>query len=189
MGRIFLRVYTFPNVNKKSHSFYVGHTNSGLSTRLFDGVLIHNATTTFTDLRRMIEYKFEDGMYRRTMIYQELMHIMDSSSSSCTNPHGYKDSDKREYVFGTIPGVGEENNQANSTTNGTTIDISFTIKYDVVPTIIQQDVEDEPIVEIIGDPLKYDIIIVPITQVRPYDNIVTPETIEQIDQQKMEKES
>ncbi len=172
MGRIFLRVYTFPNVDKKSHSFYVGHTKRGLSTRLFDGVLIHNTSTTFTDLRRMIEYKFEDGMYRRTMIYQEIMHIMDSS---CTNPHGYKDSDKREYVFGTIPGVGEENNQAISTTNGAAIDISFSTYG--VPTIIQQDVEDEPIVEIIGDPLKYDIIIVPITQVRPYDNIVTAETI------------
>ncbi|GMI05255.1 hypothetical protein TrRE_jg7605 [Triparma retinervis] len=109
----------------------------------------------------MIEVVNDNGMNRRTGMYQDLLYLMENSA----NPHGYDRKGLRHYRFGVIEGVGGQE----------TGDTNIARDYDksLVPRLIESDVESEPIKEIIDNLLELDILLVPVSQIRPQDGSVT----------------
>jgi hypothetical protein len=98
--------------------------------------LIHDELTTFKDLRNMIEVVNDNGMNRRSGMYQDLLYLMENSA----NPHGYDRKALRQFRFGVIEGVGGQE----------TGDTNIARDYDktLVPRLIESDVETEPIKEV-----------------------------------------
>mmetsp|Transcript_34002 Transcript_34002/g.49887 ORF Transcript_34002/g.49887 Transcript_34002/m.49887 type:complete len:169 (+) Transcript_34002:1184-1690(+) len=163
MGRVWIRVYTLPADPTQSHSFYVGNAGmGGLSEWLASYVISEN--TTFIELREMIEFTEDNGMFRRSMFFTELSNIMEQ----CSNPHGYKCKDLKEYAFATMKGVGGDEK-------------SERLELDRAPAIISRDVEEEPICEVIANLLQLDLILVPISQMCPIDNAITNNILGEID--------
>eukprot|EP00520_Triparma_pacifica_P016695 CAMPEP_0118648254 /NCGR_PEP_ID=MMETSP0785-20121206/9056_1 /TAXON_ID=91992 /ORGANISM="Bolidomonas pacifica, Strain CCMP 1866" /LENGTH=163 /DNA_ID=CAMNT_0006540431 /DNA_START=285 /DNA_END=772 /DNA_ORIENTATION=- len=109
----------------------------------------------------MIEVVNDNGMNRRTGMYQDLLYLMENSA----NPHGYDRKALRQYRFGVIEGIGGQE----------TGDTNIARDYDKssVPRLIESDVETEPIKEIVENLLELDILLVPISQIRPQDGVVT----------------
>lgn len=167
MGRVWIRLYTVPTLVTNTHAFIVGSESGGLSERLAS-FLINDEITTFRDIRQMIETSNEGGMNRRTMLFQELHHVMMTSS----NPHAYKKTQLHEYRFGVLSGVGgiEEG------------DRNVTRDYDktAVPSLFSLELEEEPIAQIMGNLLEYDLLVVPISQVRPKDELVSINVYEEV---------
>ncbi len=158
--RVWIRCFTHPTPADSSHAFVVGATVGGLSERLAS-FLIHDEITTFRDLRQMIEVFNDNGMNRRTPIFQDLIYTMETSA----NPHDYSRNDRLHYRFGFIEGVGgQELGETNIVRD-----------YDktLTPHLISEDLEGEPIREIINDLLEHDILLVPVSQIRPKDGQVT----------------
>ena len=100
-------------------------------------------------------------MNRRTAMFQDLLHLMATSA----NPHGYEGKKKMKYRFGVIEGIGGQELG----------DSNFTRDYDksLVPRLIASGVESEPIKEVVGNLLELDILLVPVSQIRPQDGSVT----------------
>mmetsp|Transcript_41741 Transcript_41741/g.50014 ORF Transcript_41741/g.50014 Transcript_41741/m.50014 type:complete len:164 (+) Transcript_41741:135-626(+) len=142
MTRLWIRTYTGSNGNETSHSFYVGNDQGGLSERIAS-FLIHEYTT-FTDIRQMIEVTCDKGMYRRSALFSEIRHVMSTSP----NPHEYPQSMANKYVFGSMKGLADSNENSLMSENH-------------VPLVISEDVEDEPIIDILGHNSEYDLIIIP----------------------------
>ena len=135
MGRTWLRTFTHPTPTDICHAYIIGSTTGGLSERI-GTFLIHDELTTFKDLRNLIEVVNDNGMNRRTGMYQDLLYLMENSA----NPHGYDRKGLRHYRFGVIEGVGGQE----------TGDTNIARDYDksLVPRLIESDVESEPIKEV-----------------------------------------
>jgi hypothetical protein len=135
MGRTWLRTFTHPTPTDICHAYIIGSTTGGLSERI-GTFLIHDELTTFKDLRNMIEVVNDNGMNRRSGMYQDLLYLMENSA----NPHGYDRKALRQYRFGVIEGVGGQE----------TGDTNIARDYDktLVPRLIESDVETEPIKEV-----------------------------------------
>ncbi|TMW62447.1 hypothetical protein Poli38472_005065 [Pythium oligandrum] len=98
MVRLKLRVFTFPSGPREQNSYVVGTMEGGLLPTV--GTLqLDNAeleTVTFAQLRPRIELKDDNGMIRRSLIFQEVMAIIVSSP----NPHKWPASALQTYWFG-----------------------------------------------------------------------------------------
>lgn len=94
-------------------------------------------------------------------MYQDLLHLMATGS----NPHEYEGKKIMKYRFGVIEGIGGQELG----------DTNFTRDYDksLVPRLIDSEVESEPIKEVVGNLLELDILLVPVSQIRPQDGSVT----------------
>jgi hypothetical protein len=57
---------------------------------------IEDEKTTFSDMRRTMDFQFVDGMTRRTIMYQEIQGWCTSSP----NPHGWPTRMIHKYYFG-----------------------------------------------------------------------------------------
>ena len=160
MGRVFLRVFTHQTSVTSTHSFLVGSQLGGLSERV-GSFLIHDEVTTFSDLRLLIEVFNDNGMNRRTALFQDVLHTM----MTAFNPHQYPIGQLATYRFGVMAGIG-----------GREVgDVNITRDYDKmqVPSLISEDVESEPICTIVHNLNDIDLIIVPISQIRPQDQAVS----------------
>jgi hypothetical protein len=109
----------------------------------------------------MIEVVNDNGMNRRTAVYQDLLYDMEFSA----NPHNYTRAQALQYRFGYIEGVGGQEIG----------DINIVRDYDktLTPILINEDLEEEPIAEIMTNLLETDVLLVPVTQIRPEDERVT----------------
>ncbi|GMI27175.1 hypothetical protein TeGR_g2617 [Tetraparma gracilis] len=138
----------------------MGSSQGGLSERIAS-FLIHDEITTFKDLRQMIEVVNDNGMNRRTAVFQDLLFLMEHSS----NPHKYPRKELLHYRFGIIEGVGGQELG----------DTNVVRDYDrsLAPILIKEEVEDEPIREIVANLLELDLLLVPVSQIRPSDDCVT----------------
>lgn len=129
-----IRIYA-PQGDPTKHSFHVGHLIGGTSERMASFDI--EKTTTFSDLRQMLCWREQNGFFRRTIIYTELLEAMKRS----TNEYDYPEEDLRDFRFGIL--MSNENGYQHE-----------------LPKIIQKDIEDEPIDQIIA--LGLDIILVPL---------------------------
>ncbi len=107
-------------------------------------------TTTFSNLRQMLCWREQNGFFRRTIIYSELLEVMKRS----TNKYDYSKSELREFRFG-IATINDENESNVSS------------QEDSLPKIIQKDIEDEPIDQIIA--LGLDLILVPLVLIPKHE--------------------
>ena len=144
MRKVWIRIYSPPTDISVSHSFYVGHMPSGLSPRLASFSIFED--TTFSELRRRIEWKQDCDMSKRTIVYCELLDVMNrmrDKDASEEKPHDFR--------FGTLHK--NENGKDNS---------SF-------PAIVKKEVEDEIIAQIIDLDNYKDLILVPLPLIRYED--------------------
>jgi len=109
----------------------------------------------------MIEVVSDNGMNRRNPVFCDLLYMMEFSE----NPHGYGRNEAMKYRFGFIEGVG---GQELGDTN-----IVRDCDRTLVPILIAEDLEEEPICEIVPNLLEIDLLLVPVTQIRPSDQRVT----------------
>ena len=152
-----------------SHSFYVHNEMTGCSTASTT-IFSISTNTTFYELREMIEYKKDHHtqtgctMLRRTTLHSEIMYV----AMNCSNPFQYGNNERMKYCFGMLPRSRRLNenefiNDANAIINDT-----------MMPITINTDIEDQPIVEILGcDKPKLELLVIPMSQIRPEDGIVT----------------
>ena len=140
-SRYRIRIYAPPSDPSK-HSFYVGHMIGGITERVTSFEI--DKTTTFSDLRQMICWREQNGFFRRTILYLELLEAMKRSE----NKYAYSKADERDFRFGIK--ISEEKGH----------DGSDELKKDTLPRIIQKDIEDEPIDQIIS--IGLDLILVPL---------------------------
>jgi len=129
MTRVFFRLYTVPADPKEANAFCVGNEMGGLSERLVSFSI--QESTTWKDLRQKLEFEEHKGICRRTAFNLELRHTMSTSS----NPRGYKEEDLFKHNFATTKIGGFEGNND-----------------DVSPALIPEEVETEPIIEIVVKP-------------------------------------
>lgn len=203
MGRVWLRTFTHPTPTSRSHAYLIGSTVGGLSERV-GSFMIHDELTTFRDLRQMIEVVNDNGMNRRTAMYQDLLYLMESSA----NPHSYERKALLKYRFGTIEGIGERFCTASSffclppssrerlsyitcfaPLGGQELgDTNVARDYDksLTPQLIDSELEEKPVKEVIDNLLELDILLVPVSQIRPQDSAVTMQVW--IDEMKTEEE-
>ena len=160
MGRVFLRVFTHPTSVVKTHAFLVGSESGGLSERI-GSFLIHDDTTTFHDLRQLIEVFNDRGMNRRTALFQDVLHTLVNSA----NPHGYSKAELADYRFAVMSGVGGR--EVGETNVARDFDRS------AVPTLILSQREEETVVAVVGNLNDQDVIIIPISQIRQKDQAVS----------------
>eukprot|EP00569_Conticribra_weissflogii_P001754 CAMPEP_0171351968 /NCGR_PEP_ID=MMETSP0878-20121228/40300_1 /TAXON_ID=67004 /ORGANISM="Thalassiosira weissflogii, Strain CCMP1336" /LENGTH=175 /DNA_ID=CAMNT_0011857413 /DNA_START=209 /DNA_END=736 /DNA_ORIENTATION=+ len=157
---IHLRMYSHPTYNpaknQHEHSYYVGHEPGGLSPRL--GLLAIDPTiTTFLQLREHIEETEGDGgrIRKRTLFFQEFLFFMER----CSNPYGYGKEDLKNYRIGVLR-VGDVAETKNGG-DGEAVPNAKDIK------LIREDVETEPIFEVVGDVLGTDFVLIPSCQLHP----------------------
>jgi hypothetical protein len=153
MSQVFVRIYTFPADAKKANAFCVGDEIGGLTERL--ATFIVQESTTWGDLRSMIEFEQVDGMYKRTTLNLELRYIM---RKAC-NPHGYSFCDLLSYDFATVEA-------------GPWKSDSKKLLIDAVPNLLSPKLETELVG---GQLLGLDLVLVPKTQIRPQDSKIASE--------------
>jgi hypothetical protein len=148
-----IRVYS--QEDKTSiHSFHVAYMSGGISERVVSFDI--DETTSFTDLRQMVCWQEYNGSYRRPIpLYSELLEAMKKS----TNEYGYTKEDEREFRFGVVTCTSMS---ASTSTSTVTADNNNndSSNNEIFPQIIQEEVEDEPIDQIIAPGL--DLILVPL---------------------------
>lgn len=119
----------------------------GLSTAM-KAFVIEDEKTTLSDMRRMMDFQFHDGMTRRTIIYQEIQ----GWCSSSPNPHGWPNNMIHKYYFG-FYSSGEQK----------------------TPELIPQHCEnilvaDAVNLRAVGEDVTADLIIIPQSQIGPIAN-------------------
>ena len=100
-------------------------------------------------------------MNRRSSAYQDLLYTMEFSA----NPHGYGRKEAMRYRFGYISGVGGQ--------EGGDVNIVRDVDRLAAPVLIGEEVEEEPVCEVVANLLETDLVLVPVTQIRPQDGRVT----------------
>ena len=70
-----IRVYSKSVGLSKSHSYCVDDFQTGTSP-LVGSIYVDPTSVTFSDLRNMLEYSRERGMNKRSVIFQEVLFIM-----------------------------------------------------------------------------------------------------------------
>ncbi len=156
---VHLRMYSHPTFNpaknQHEHSYYAGHEPGGLSPRL-GRLAIDPTVTSFVQLRELIEETEGDGgrIRKRTLFFQEFLFF----AERCSNPHGYGKEDRKNYRIGVLR-VGDvaEEGAAPSGYGAREMDIK----------LIREDVETEPIFEVVGDVLGTDFVLIPRCQLHP----------------------
>eukprot|EP00629_Pelagomonadales_sp_RCC1024_P012459 CAMPEP_0119273938 /NCGR_PEP_ID=MMETSP1329-20130426/11167_1 /TAXON_ID=114041 /ORGANISM="Genus nov. species nov., Strain RCC1024" /LENGTH=202 /DNA_ID=CAMNT_0007274199 /DNA_START=169 /DNA_END=774 /DNA_ORIENTATION=- len=148
-NRLTIRIWRFPIPLHVYHS-YIGGTSEmgGMSDRLPTVLPLDPERTTFASLRSPIETWNNDGMLRRTALFQELLAVM----IELDNVHDYPPADALQYRFGVWPLDDYENYPPGT-----------------VPTIIPREREEDLVAAWITDPLTQDLLLVPQTQVNPSD--------------------
>eukprot|EP01040_Poterioochromonas_malhamensis_P009920 gene9920-10777_t len=139
--KVSIRVYGKDDSRKESHSFILDDHFTGISSVIGD-VTVNIRTTTFNQLRPILEMNRANEMNKRSMLFQEALFIMDRLPNVYNRPRG----DLRKYRFGFL-------HKQNLT--------DF--------RLISEADEDKPIAELIGvvDFFSYDVCIVPLSQL-PY---------------------
>jgi hypothetical protein len=178
MPRIWLRTFTIPPPPQKSHSFLVSSTPGGLSPRLSSYVI--DPDEKFSTFRARVEIQMDRGMQRRTTLYQEILYLClnleNDIGGTGGNPHEYTEAQMRGgYRFATMENVGgrEEESSTKDPETGEIIGMKMP-PTEARPILIKLEDEDQrTIMEIIPNLLDVDVIIVPLTQVRKEDDIVT----------------
>jgi hypothetical protein len=96
--RVKVRVFTFPSDPRLQNSYVVGTMEGGLLPTV--GTLSlddsEKDTVTFAQLRPRLELRDDDGMIRRSALFQEVLAI----ASASRNPHGWPVSALQTYWFG-----------------------------------------------------------------------------------------
>ena len=91
-----LRIFTWLTDGTKGHSYLVGNDQGGL-TPVLERVYVNDLTTTFENLRDLIETKKENMMTRRTALFQEVIH----AAASAENHHDWSERvSKSSYRLG-----------------------------------------------------------------------------------------
>ncbi|OWZ20125.1 hypothetical protein PHMEG_0005509 [Phytophthora megakarya] len=145
MVRVKVRVFTFPSDPRRQNSYVVGTIEGGLlpvvgTVHLDDK---EAATVTFTQLRPRIELLRDKDLIRRSVMFQEVLALMATSS----NPHNWPPNALQTYWFG-----------------------HFTDENESVPHVITAADEDSPISKFLNMTTSKqtgDLIIVPQTQLGP----------------------
>ena len=96
-------------------------------------------------------------MYRRTPFYAELLYRM----RTCPNPFEYSGPDLDRYKFAVLKNISRDQSERRITCNQQERIRSMR------PAVISDDVEDEPMSEVIGNLHNVDLVLVPLSQVRP----------------------
>eukprot|EP00586_Coscinodiscus_wailesii_P012925 CAMPEP_0172497096 /NCGR_PEP_ID=MMETSP1066-20121228/95155_1 /TAXON_ID=671091 /ORGANISM="Coscinodiscus wailesii, Strain CCMP2513" /LENGTH=167 /DNA_ID=CAMNT_0013269689 /DNA_START=99 /DNA_END=602 /DNA_ORIENTATION=- len=163
MTLVSLYMYTIPPP-KTSHSFYVANEIGGYSPCLKTYLI--SSTTTFTQLRERIEMETDRGLQRHTIAYIELRN----NARLCHNWHDYPEERvTTHYRFGTRFGGTKKNTRGF-------LEVAVGGNVPPPPLVICEDVEDEPILEIVGtEREEIDLVVIPVTQIRPSDDVVTCE--------------
>ena len=109
----------------------------------------------------MIEVVNDNGMNRRTVLYQDLLYTMNNSN----NPHLYSNHELQQYRFAVMEGVGGRE----------TGEMNIARDYDssVVPRLIGLEEEGGLIPSIIPNFFDLDILLIPVSQIRRGDQLVT----------------
>jgi hypothetical protein len=155
MSRVFIRIYTLPALASEANAFCVGDEIGGLTDRLSS--IIVQESTTWENLRSIIEFEDKNGMYKKTALNLELGYIM---KNAC-NPHGYTNADLLNYEFATV-----------GTSTGKSESDCKEMLTNVKPDLVFPKVETE----LVGRALSgVDLVLVPRTQIRPQDNKLTSE--------------
>mmetsp|Transcript_26816 Transcript_26816/g.38477 ORF Transcript_26816/g.38477 Transcript_26816/m.38477 type:complete len:157 (-) Transcript_26816:2236-2706(-) len=149
MTRVFVRFYTSPSVDRPIDS----NDMDGLTERVASCTI--EESTTWKDLRQMLEFEEYKRMYRKTIFNLELRHVM---INAC-NPHGYSNHDLTRYAFATVPSSGLDGDKME-------------MCVDDLPTLISSETETTLIGETL---LNFDLVLVPKSQIRPQDNKITSE--------------
>jgi hypothetical protein len=153
MSRVFIRIYTLPALASEANAFCVGDEIGGLTDRLAS--IIVQESTTWQNLRSIIEFEDHNGMYKKTALNLELRYVM---KNAC-NPHGYINADLLNYEFATV-GTGESESDCKEMLSN------------IKPDLLSLKVETE----LVGGALSgADLVLVPRTQIRPQDNKITGE--------------
>jgi hypothetical protein len=106
---------------------------------------IDDKTMLFTDMRKLIDFQFSEGMTRRTTMYQEIQGWCNSSP----NPHGWPNDKTHHYYFGYFSSADQQH-----------------------PEILPSDCENLLVSEVInlraiGADKTADLVIVPQSQIGP----------------------
>ena len=136
-----------------THSFHVNNEITGLSSASTT-IFPISASTTFYDLREIIEYKKDHQtgctMLRRTILHSEIMYV----AMNCSNPFEYDTNERMKYCFGMFPRRRFNENEIGG--DASSIDSGA-----IAPIVINPDIEDQPIVEIVGcDKPKLDLLVI-----------------------------
>eukprot|EP00614_Pseudopedinella_elastica_P006985 CAMPEP_0172603498 /NCGR_PEP_ID=MMETSP1068-20121228/23749_1 /TAXON_ID=35684 /ORGANISM="Pseudopedinella elastica, Strain CCMP716" /LENGTH=225 /DNA_ID=CAMNT_0013405259 /DNA_START=235 /DNA_END=913 /DNA_ORIENTATION=+ len=149
-ARVSLRMYSHPQSVFRAHSFLVGNEQGGLSEQL-GRVLIEADKTTLDALRQLIETVNDNNMIRRSPLYQEFLITV----SNIPNPYKYGDKDLRHYRFAAFAQPG-----------------------DLFPTLIPKEEEETMlVVDSVPNFLTDDLLLVPVSQVRPDGTFPEPEDL------------
>ena len=142
-----IRIFSHPwkGENGKEHSYYVDHEAGGLSERL--GSIAIEPTITFTQLREVIEEIEQNGVRKRSQFFIEFLNFL----QRCPNPLGYEGDSLKTYRIGTLK---------------MTDDKGFIPCVQDI-SIIQEDVETEPVCEIVGEFIGTDLVLIPTSQIHP----------------------
>ncbi|KAF4037662.1 hypothetical protein GN244_ATG10400 [Phytophthora infestans] len=145
MVRVKVRVFTFPSDPRKQNSYVVGTIEGGLlpvvGTLNLDDK--EAATVTFTQLRVRIELVQINDVIRRSIMFQEVLVLVATSS----NPHKWPPNAMQTYWFG-----------------------HFKDESESVPHVIAAADEDCPISQYLNmttSKLMGDLILIPPTQLGP----------------------
>lgn len=148
-SRLTLRIWRFPVSASEKHSYIAGtYELGGLSSRLSTVIPFEPERTTLARLRVPIEVMNDNGMNRRTSLFQELLSVM----LELPNPHGWPAAVALTYRFGVWP------------------DESYDVVHSSVkPKVIPHDNEIDLVSKWIPRPLEQDLILIPQAQIDPQD--------------------
>jgi len=78
----------------------MGTEQGGLSERL-DSLVVEEGDLTFKDLRPRLQEVRQEGMIRRTLMYEEILYVLET----CPNPHGWPEDERKQYRLGIVTQV------------------------------------------------------------------------------------
>ena len=138
---VHLRTFCHPST-RNEHSYYVDYEEEGLSQRL--STITVDSNSTIAQMREQIQEYEENGVKKRSSFYTEFLQFM----QRIQNP-GYEDSEPSpSYQIGVLR---NKDGQCNISTI----------------SIIQRELECEPICEVVRELLGTDFVLIPSTQIHP----------------------
>ena len=144
MRKVWIRIYSKPIDVTVSHAFYVGHVAGGLTPRLASFSIFED--TSFAQLREWIEWKQDCDVPRRTILYYELLDVMNR-----LRKEDIWENEMYDFRFATFQGRKEGEEPPS------------------IPAIVKKEVEDEPIAHIIDLDKNKDLILVPLVEIPSTD--------------------